>query len=115
MRAVCFSPNGKSLLAAMPQNTIKIWDIASQRETMCLTGHQAEIYSLDYVGNLVSVQSARSLNFTPRSSFLTLHISHFSCTCQGQLQPTLVSLSLLIVSLSWRFSFVCVCCADRQW
>ena len=53
VRAVCFSPNGKRLLAAMPQHTIRIWDIESQKEALCLTGHQAEIYSLDYVNSLV--------------------------------------------------------------
>ena len=54
VRAVCFSPNGKHLLAAMPQHTIRIWDIESQKENLCLKGHEAEIYSLDYVNSVVN-------------------------------------------------------------
>ncbi|ETW09198.1 hypothetical protein H310_01622 [Aphanomyces invadans] len=51
VRAVCFSPDGTKLVAGMPQNTIRIWDMASNEEAPPLIGHDAEIYSLDYVGN----------------------------------------------------------------
>ncbi|RHY47667.1 hypothetical protein DYB38_001856 [Aphanomyces astaci] len=51
VRAVCFSPDGTKLVAGMPQNTIRIWDMASNEEAPPLIGHEAEIYSLDYVGN----------------------------------------------------------------
>ncbi|OQS06308.1 transcriptional repressor TUP1 [Thraustotheca clavata] len=53
VRSVCFSPDGTKLVAGMPQNTIRIWDIASNEEGPPLVGHEAEIYSLDYVNNLI--------------------------------------------------------------
>jgi len=54
VRAVCFSPDDRSLLAVMPQNTINMWDIETQEETVCLSGHQAEIYCVDYVDNVIA-------------------------------------------------------------
>ncbi|KAG9416986.1 hypothetical protein AC1031_001372 [Aphanomyces cochlioides] len=53
VRAVCFSPDGKKLVAGMPQNTIRIWDMESNEEAPPLVGHDAEIYSLDYVNNFI--------------------------------------------------------------
>jgi glucose repression regulatory protein TUP1 len=37
----------------MPQNTIRIWDIATNEEGPSLAGHESEIYSLDYVNDLI--------------------------------------------------------------
>lgn len=54
VRAVCFSPNGKKLVAGMPQNIIRTWDIESKEEGFQLKGHESEIYSLDYVNNLIA-------------------------------------------------------------
>ncbi|TDH67918.1 hypothetical protein CCR75_004345 [Bremia lactucae] len=53
VRAVCFSPDCTKLVAGMPQNTIRIWDIASNEEGPAMTGHESEIYSLDYVNDLI--------------------------------------------------------------
>ncbi|KAE9183059.1 hypothetical protein PF005_g22246 [Phytophthora fragariae] len=53
VRAVCFSPDGTKLVAGMPQNTIRVWDIASNEEGPAMTGHESEIYSLDYVNDLI--------------------------------------------------------------
>lgn len=53
VRAVCFSPDCTKLVAGMPQNTIRVWDIASNEEGPAMTGHESEIYSLDYVNDLI--------------------------------------------------------------
>ncbi|EEY59397.1 transcriptional repressor TUP1-like protein [Phytophthora infestans T30-4] len=53
VRAVCFSPDCSKLVAGMPQNTIRVWDIASNEEGPAMTGHESEIYSLDYVNDLI--------------------------------------------------------------
>jgi glucose repression regulatory protein TUP1 len=53
VRAVCFSPDCTKLVAGMPQNTIRVWDIATNEEGPALTGHESEIYSLDYVNDLI--------------------------------------------------------------
>ncbi|GLE01419.1 hypothetical protein PINS_up010249 [Pythium insidiosum] len=53
VRAVCFSPDCKKLVAGMPHNTIRVWDIESNEEGPAMTGHESEIYSLDYVNDLI--------------------------------------------------------------
>lgn len=53
VRAVCFSPDCTKLVAGMPHNTIRIWDIASNEEGPAMTGHESEIYSLDYVNDFI--------------------------------------------------------------
>lgn len=53
VRAVCFSPDCTKLVAGMPHNTIRVWDIASNEEGPAMTGHESEIYSLDYVNDLI--------------------------------------------------------------
>ncbi|KAF4316906.1 hypothetical protein BBO99_00008390 [Phytophthora kernoviae] len=53
VRAVCFSPDCTKLVAGMPQNTIRVWDIAANEEGLSMTGHESEIYSLDYVNDLI--------------------------------------------------------------
>ncbi|RLN26417.1 hypothetical protein BBJ28_00010598 [Nothophytophthora sp. Chile5] len=53
VRAVCFSPDCTKLVAGMPQNTIRVWDIATNEEGPAMTGHESEIYSLDYVNDLI--------------------------------------------------------------
>lgn len=53
VRAVCFSPDCTKLVAGMPQNTIRIWNIETNEEGPALTGHESEIYSLDYVNDLI--------------------------------------------------------------
>lgn len=53
VRAVCFSPDCTKIVAGMPQNTIRTWDIATNEEGPVMTGHESEIYSLDYVNDLI--------------------------------------------------------------
>lgn len=53
VRAVCFSPDCSKIVAGMPQNTIRVWDIATNEEGPAMTGHESEIYSLDYVNDLI--------------------------------------------------------------
>lgn len=53
VRAVCFSPDCTKIVAGMPQNTIRTWDIATNEEGPAMTGHESEIYSLDYVNDLI--------------------------------------------------------------
>ena len=48
MGKVAFSRDGKLLATGGTDNTIKIWDLESKRELATLTGHTANIESLDF-------------------------------------------------------------------
>jgi WD40 repeat protein len=47
-RSVAFSPNGKLLAYAAPDNTVRLWSLANAREVLRLTGHQAEVDTLAF-------------------------------------------------------------------
>jgi general transcriptional corepressor TUP1 len=53
VRAVAFSPDSSKLVAGMPQNTVRVWDLATQKEGPVMMGHDSEVYALDCVGDLV--------------------------------------------------------------
>lgn len=53
VRAVAFSPDCTKLVAGMPHNTIRVWDIATNEEGQAMTGHESEIYALDYVNDMI--------------------------------------------------------------
>lgn len=48
IRSVCFSPDGKFLVAGAEDKTVKVWDIKSRRIQHSFVGHDLDIYSLDY-------------------------------------------------------------------
>ncbi|CAM9849808.1 unnamed protein product, partial [Phaeothamnion confervicola] len=58
VRAVCFSPDGKRIAAGMEGNAVKIFDLQGDGEgsggTMALSGHTAEVYSLDWVDDMLA-------------------------------------------------------------
>jgi len=48
IRSVCFSPDGKFLATGAEDNTVKIWDVYSQKIRNVLEGHDLDIYSLAF-------------------------------------------------------------------
>jgi glucose repression regulatory protein TUP1 len=48
VRSVCFSPDGKYLVAGAEDKTVKVWDINSHELKYSLVGHELDIYSLDF-------------------------------------------------------------------
>ncbi len=48
IRSVCFSPDGNFLATGAEDRHIRIWDIANGRIKFKLTGHEQDIYSLDW-------------------------------------------------------------------
>ncbi|KAJ3250530.1 general transcription repressor, partial [Borealophlyctis nickersoniae] len=48
IRSVCFSPDGKYLATGAEDRVIRVWDIAKRKVRWNLTGHQQDIYSLDW-------------------------------------------------------------------
>ena len=48
VRSVCFSPDGKYLVAGAEDKTVKIWDIKTGALKHSLYGHELDIYSLDF-------------------------------------------------------------------
>ena len=48
IRAVCFSPDGKYLVTGAEDFLIRIWDIAQAKICFVLSGHEQDIYSLDW-------------------------------------------------------------------
>jgi glucose repression regulatory protein TUP1 len=51
IRAVVFSPDGKYLATGAEDKLIRIWDIANRKIKHTFTGHEQDIYSLDYSAN----------------------------------------------------------------
>lgn len=51
IRSVCFSPDGKSLATGAEDKQIRVWDIQSRSIKQIFSGHEQDIYSLDYAGN----------------------------------------------------------------
>jgi general transcriptional corepressor TUP1 len=48
IRSVCFSPDGVFLATGAEDRVIRVWDIAHGRVKLRLTGHEQDIYSLDW-------------------------------------------------------------------
>lgn len=49
IRSVCFSPDGQHLATACAEDkTVKVWDITHKRILHTFTGHELDIYSLDF-------------------------------------------------------------------
>jgi len=51
IRSVCFSPDAKYLATGAEDKVIRVWDIASRTIKTSFTGHEQDIYSLDYSRN----------------------------------------------------------------
>jgi len=47
VRAVCFTPDGRSLVTGGEDHTVKIWDLVSQSVRKRLVGHESDIFSVD--------------------------------------------------------------------
>jgi glucose repression regulatory protein TUP1 len=48
VRSVCFSPDGKWLVAGAEDKTVKVWDIKTGQLRHSMHGHELDIYSLDF-------------------------------------------------------------------
>jgi hypothetical protein len=48
VNTVSFSPDGKTLASAGEDNTVKLWDVASERELKSLSGHQDFVTSVSF-------------------------------------------------------------------
>jgi WD40 repeat protein/transcriptional regulator with XRE-family HTH domain len=46
--SVAFSPNGKTLATGSNDDTARLWDINTARETATLTGHSGDVYSIAF-------------------------------------------------------------------
>jgi glucose repression regulatory protein TUP1 len=51
IRSVCFSPDAKYLATGAEDKVIRVWDIQSGKIKTSFTGHEQDIYSLDYSRN----------------------------------------------------------------
>jgi glucose repression regulatory protein TUP1 len=51
IRSVCFSPDTKYLATGAEDKVIRVWDISSASIIHQFTGHEQDIYSLDYARN----------------------------------------------------------------
>jgi WD40 repeat protein len=48
VNAVAFSPDGKSLATSSADMSIKLWDVASGKDTATLTGHDDFVWSVAF-------------------------------------------------------------------
>ena len=46
VKAVAFTPDGRSVLSAGYDKTIRVWDMATGREIHCLRGHESQVNAL---------------------------------------------------------------------
>ncbi|KIW09298.1 hypothetical protein, variant [Verruconis gallopava] len=51
IRSVCFSPDAKYLATGAEDKVIRVWDIQTRTIKTSFTGHEQDIYSLDYSRN----------------------------------------------------------------
>ncbi|CAN0528017.1 unnamed protein product, partial [Ectocarpus sp. 12 AP-2014] len=57
VRAVCFSPDGLSIVAGMEKNSAKVLVLeeeGSRQGAITLSGHESEVYSLDWVSDMIA-------------------------------------------------------------
>jgi glucose repression regulatory protein TUP1 len=57
IRSVCFSPDGNFLATGAEDKVIRVWDIKSRQIKTQFTGHEQDIYSLDYARNGLMIAS----------------------------------------------------------
>ena len=51
IRSVCFSPDGKYLATGAEDKIIRVWEISTAKIVHSFTGHEQDIYSLDFARN----------------------------------------------------------------
>ncbi|MEG3896098.1 MULTISPECIES: WD40 domain-containing protein [unclassified Microcoleus] len=60
VNSVAFSPDGKTLASASSDNTIKLWNLQSQKPIATLTGHSNEVNSVAFSPDGLTLASASS-------------------------------------------------------
>ncbi|KAL1914353.1 uncharacterized protein VTP21DRAFT_8992 [Calcarisporiella thermophila] len=77
IRSVCFSPNDQFLATGAEDRQIRIWDIGSKRVRQILSGHEQDIYSLDWSRDgqrIVSGSGDRSARLWDAETGQCLHV-----------------------------------------